>query len=83
MLKKKITMFIAAALLTMTSVASAANKAETVSITPVVGAYLFDGKQHLEANDMYGIRVGYNITKAFGIEGLFDYSHNNKQPATR
>lgn len=77
-MKKKITLLITAALLTMASLASAANKAETVSITPVVGAYLFDGRQHLEANDMYGVRVGYNFTKAFGIEGLFDYSHNNK-----
>jgi len=78
MIKKKITLLIAAALLTMASLASAANKAETLSVTPVVGAYLFDGKQHLEANDMYGLRVGYNFTKAFGVEGLFDYSHNNK-----
>jgi OmpA-OmpF porin, OOP family len=78
MIKKKIALLVATSLLTMASIASAANKAETISITPVVGAYLFDGKQHLEANDMYGVRVGYNFTKAFGIEGLFDYSHNNK-----
>lgn len=78
MIKKRIALLVAASFLTMASVASAANKAGTVSITPVVGAYLFDGKQHLEANDMYGVRVGYNFTKAFGIEGLFDYSHNNK-----
>ncbi|MFZ2948049.1 MAG: outer membrane beta-barrel domain-containing protein, partial [Desulfuromonadaceae bacterium] len=62
MFKKKITLLIAASLLTMASAASAANKAETLSITPVVGAYLFDGRQHLEANDMYGARVGYNFT---------------------
>lgn len=78
MIKKKIALLVATSLLTMASIASAANKAETISITPVVGAYLFDGKQHLEANDMYGVRVGYNFTKAFGVEGLFDYSHNNK-----
>lgn len=78
MFKKKITLLIAAALLTMATVASAANKAQTLSFTPVVGAYLFDGKQHLEANVLYGARLGYNFTDAFGIEALFDYSHNNK-----
>ncbi|MBC8019279.1 MAG: outer membrane beta-barrel domain-containing protein [Verrucomicrobia bacterium] len=77
-MKKKIALLIAASLLAMATAASAANKAGTVSITPVVGAHLFDGEQHLEANDMYGARIGYNFTKAFGIEGLFDYSHNNK-----
>jgi OmpA-OmpF porin, OOP family len=78
MMKKKITLLIATLLLAMTTVASAANKAETVSFTPVLGAYLFDGKQHLEANVMYGARVGYNFTDALGIEALFDYSHNNE-----
>jgi len=78
MMKKKITLFIAASLLTMASIASAANKAETFTFTPVIGAYLFDGKQHLEANEVYGARVGYNFTDALGIEALFDYSHNNQ-----
>ena len=78
MMKKKIALFVAMSLLVMASVASAANKAETVTFTPVVGAYLFDGKQHLEANEVYGARVGYNFTDAFGIEALFDYSNNNQ-----
>jgi len=78
MMKKKITLLIAASLLAVASVASAANKAETFSFSPVVGAYLFDGNQHLEANVLYGARIGYNFTDAFGIEALFDYSHNNE-----
>src|SRR6185369_12378963 len=77
MMKKKIVLLIATSLLTMASVASAANKAETFSFTPVIGGYLFDGKQHLKANVMYGARAGYNFTDAFGVEALFDYSHNN------
>jgi len=77
MIKKKIALLVATSLLAMATAASAANKAETVSITPVIGGYLFDGKQHLDANAVYGARVGYNITDAFGIEALFDYSHNN------
>jgi OOP family OmpA-OmpF porin len=78
MMKKKIALLIAMSLLVMASAVSAANKAGTLSFTPVVGAYLFDGKQHLEANEVYGARVGYNFTDALGIEALFDYSHNNE-----
>ncbi len=78
MIKKKIALLVATSLLAIASVASAANKAGTVSVTPVIGGYLFDGKQHLDANVMYGARVGYNFTDALGIEALFDYSHNNE-----
>ena len=78
MLRKNIALLVATSLLAMASVVSAANKAETISITPVIGGYLFDGKQHLDANVLYGARIGYNVTDAFGIEALFDYTHNNE-----
>jgi len=78
MIRNKIALLVATSLLAMASVASAANKAETISITPVIGGYLFDGKQHLDANVIYGARIGYNLTDAFGVEALFDYSHNNE-----
>ena len=78
MIKKKIALLVATLLLTIGSVASAANKAETFSITPVIGGYLFEGTQHLDANVIYGGRVGYNFTNAVGVEALFDYSHKNE-----
>jgi OOP family OmpA-OmpF porin len=77
MMKKKLALLVAMSLLTMASAASAANKAETLSFSPVVGGYLFDGKQHLEGNAVYGARIGYNFTNVLGVEALFDYSHNN------
>jgi len=41
----------------------------------MVGGITFDGKQHLETNPVYGLRAGYNFTKRFGVEALFDYAH--------
>jgi len=76
-MKKQLALLVAGSLLAMSTVASAANKAETFSISPVIGGYLFDGKQHLKTNVIYGVRAGYNFTDAFGVEALFDYLHNN------
>lgn len=53
--------------------AHAANKAETFVISPFVGGYTFDGKQHLETWPVYGIRGGYNFTDHVGAEAVFDY----------
>jgi OmpA-OmpF porin, OOP family len=43
------------------------------TISPVVGGYSYDGVQHLETRPVYGIRGGYDFTKWFGVEGVFDY----------
>jgi OOP family OmpA-OmpF porin len=55
------------------SVATAANKEGQFSITPVVGGYSYDAGQHLDTTMVYGARGGYNITKNFTVEALFDY----------
>lgn len=39
----------------------------------VVGGYSFDGVQHLETRPVVGVRGGYNFTRYFGFEALFDY----------
>jgi len=58
-----------------------ANKAGQVSISPVIGGYTFDGKQHLDTNLVYGVRAGYNVTDNFGIEALFDYVNTESSRA--
>jgi OOP family OmpA-OmpF porin len=73
-MKTKITLLIVGSLLAMATAASAGNKAGSFSLSPVVGGITFDGKQHLETAPVYGLRAGYNFTKALGVEALFDYS---------
>lgn len=74
-MKTRIALFVAGMLLATATAATAANKAKTFSLSPVIGGITFEGKQHLETNLLYGLRLGYNFTKAFGIEALFDYAN--------
>jgi OOP family OmpA-OmpF porin len=72
-MKKRIGSILAACSIITATAAFGANKAEQFSISPVVGGYTFDDKQHLDTNLVYGLRAGYNVTDNFGIEALFDY----------
>ncbi|MDO9067642.1 MAG: OmpA family protein [Deltaproteobacteria bacterium] len=65
---------VAAALIVSATTAFGAIKGGQYSISPVIGGYTFDDRQNLETTPLYGARLGYNITKRFGIEGLFDYA---------
>ncbi|MSM38153.1 MAG: OmpA family protein [Geobacter sp.] len=46
---------------------------DSFTLSGIVGGYSFDGKQHLETGPVIGIRGGYNFTKYFGVEALFDF----------
>jgi OOP family OmpA-OmpF porin len=60
-------------LLASATTAGAENRAETFSLTPFVGGYTFDGKQHLDTAPVIGVRGGYNFTDRLGAEAVFDY----------
>jgi OmpA-OmpF porin, OOP family len=75
-MKKCISSILAACLVISAATAFGANKANQFSISPVIGGYTFDGKQHLDTNLIFGVRAGYNVTDHFGIEALFDYVHS-------
>jgi OOP family OmpA-OmpF porin len=72
-MKKRISSILAACIIITATAAFGANRAEQVSISPVIGGYTFDGRQHLDTNLVYGVRAGYNLTDNFGIEALFNY----------
>lgn len=73
-MKNRVSVTLAAALIVSATAAFGSVKEGQFSVSPVIGGYTFDGKQHLDTNLVYGIRAGYNITKRFGVEGLFDYA---------
>jgi OOP family OmpA-OmpF porin len=73
-MKARFTGIVAAALIVSATAASGAVKEGQFSISPVIGGYTFDSKQHLDTNLVYGARVGYNFTNKFGVEALFDYA---------
>ncbi|BEH09421.1 MULTISPECIES: OmpA family protein [Geobacter] len=47
---------------------------DSFNLSGIAGGYSFDGKQHLETSPIVGIRGGYNFTKHFGVEALFDFT---------
>ena len=60
-------------LVTMLTVAHAGVTAESFSVSPYIGGYSFLGREHLETRPVYGVRAGYNFTKNFGTEAVFDF----------
>jgi len=48
-------------------------KAGSVTVTPYIGGYLFEGNQDLKHAPVWGLRGGYNFTENLGIEGYFHY----------
>jgi len=44
-----------------------------VTLSPLVGGYAFDGDQNLEDRAVYGLGVGYNLTKHLGAELMGNY----------
>lgn len=76
----RISLLVAGSLMALATAASAENREGAFSLSPVIGGITFGGGQHLETAPVYGIRAGYNFTKALGIEALFDYS--NTEPTS-
>lgn len=77
---KKCLLLAVAGILACGTIASAANREGQFSLSPVIGGYTYDGRQHLDTSLIYGLRGGYNFTKNFGVEALFDYV--NTEPTT-
>jgi OOP family OmpA-OmpF porin len=51
----------------------AGERAGAFSLSPFVGGYTFDGAEKLETRPVVGLRLGYDLTKNFGLEGTFSY----------
>ncbi len=81
-MKNRISSILTACLIITATAAFGYNKAEQFSISPVIGGYTFEGKQHLDTNLIYGVRAGYNFTDNFGVEALFDYVNTQPTKAT-
>lgn len=43
------------------------------SVSPFAGGFLFEGNQDLKHKPVYGLRLGYDFTKNWGAEAVFDY----------
>ena len=62
-----------AALCIMAAPVVAGERAGALSLSPFVGGYTFDGVQHLKTAPVYGLRIGYDLTKNWGVEVVGNY----------
>jgi OOP family OmpA-OmpF porin len=51
----------------------AGERAGAFTLSPFVGGYTFDGAQRLETRPAVGLRLGYDFSNNFGLEGTFSY----------
>ena len=72
-MKKRIAGLMAVLLLASAGTALAEQREGAFTLSPFVGGYTFDGVESLETRPVYGLRLGYDITKNLGIEATFDY----------
>ena len=61
-------------LLAVVGTAQAEVRAGSVTVTPFIGGYVFEGNEYdFNPSLTYGVRAGYNFTKNLGVEGYFNY----------
>lgn len=61
-------------LVTFATPGFAENRQGAVTVSPFVGGYVLDHKQHEESRPLFGMRAGYNFTRNLGAEAMFGYS---------
>lgn len=61
-------------LVTLATPGFAENRDGALTLSPFVGGYLLDHKQHEENRPIFGLRAGYNITEHWGAEAMAAYS---------
>lgn len=72
-MKRTFGSLLAVCLLVSATAAFGGVKAGSFSVTPLIGGYVYDDDQHTDSSLVLGGRAGYNITKAIGVEALYDY----------
>ena len=67
-------LFIFIAVFIMGATGFAEIKTKAFSFSPFVGGYMFEGNEDLKNRPISGLRLGYDITKNWGVEGLFEFT---------
>lgn len=82
-MKNRLSAILATAMILSAVTAFAAVREGDFSISPVIGGYTYDGREHLKSTPVYGLRAGYNFTKELGVEGLFDYASTDAKDGSK
>ena len=72
-MKKNVVLLVVMFMLLAFSTSYAQVTPGSVTISPTIGGYMFEGNQDMDNSLSVGLRAGYNFTKYFGIEGYAHY----------
>ncbi len=72
-MKKVISLFAVLMVMALATTGYAQVNAGSVNITPTIGYYKFEGSEDMESSIALGLRLGYNFTRFFGVEGYAHY----------
>ena len=72
-MKKNVVLFVVMLMLLAFSTSYAQVTPGSVTISPTIGGYMFEGNEDMDNSLSVGLRAGYNFTKYFGIEGYAHY----------
>lgn len=72
-MKKNVVLFVITLMLLAFSTSFAQVTPGSVTISPTIGGYMFEGNQDMDNSLSVGLRAGYNFTKYFGLEGYAHY----------
>ncbi|MBI4844267.1 MAG: OmpA family protein [Nitrospirae bacterium] len=57
----------------MPSGVTAATEGGKFSLSPHIGGYIFHNQQNINSDPVYGIGIGYGLTKNISLEGSYDF----------
>ena len=72
MRKKQLAGLVIAMAVTSSSAFAAVTEG-SISVSPLIGGYVYGSNQQLNPNLLVGVRGGYSITKEIGVEAVYDY----------
>lgn len=72
-MKAKILGTLLIVMIATTTTAFGAMKEGAFSLSPLVGGYIYGDNQQFNSSYVIGVRGGYNITNAIGVEALYEY----------
>ena len=74
----KISKYLSAALIMaiglLPALSWAENKVGALTLSPMVGGIVMEGDQNVDDDWAYGLGIGYNFTKEFGLEAVLNYA---------
>ena len=79
MKNRAVQLFLVFLLLLLPLISSAEIKEGSFEVNPFAGLYIPNDSTGFHKSEIYGLRLGYNVTPNWGVEGAFDWAQKQAQ----